>query len=177
MFTRKMLSDEERAEYDAMFEAACYDAAGSFRSTREAAPILLGSIKDAIQAHRVWASYLHDSFVMIGYQAAVRRWQNEQKKHKTLIDGKLVSKKDAIRLTKIVEGGRSAFQTSFIEDATAEDLQELIEATSTRVRSDRATIRDYTRMLDLIESTGESTVRGALKRVGKTLDEFLTESA
>ena len=105
MFTRKMLSDEERAEYDAMFEAACYDAAGSFRSTREAAPILLGSIKDAIQAHRVWASYLHDSFVMIGYQAAVRRWQNEQKKHKTLIDGKFVSRRmqsDSPRLLKAV---------------------------------------------------------------------------
>lgn len=177
MFTRKMLSDEERSEYDAIFQSACYDELGDFRRTADAALLLLQSVRDAIQAQRTWASYLHDSFVMIGYQSAARRWQNEQRKHKTIIDGKLVTKKDAIRLSKITDTGTALYQTSLLEDATSEDLEQIIQSASVRVASERATIRDAMRLLDLIEETGETTVRGALKRVNKTLDEFLTATA
>lgn len=177
MFKRTMMSPDERVEYDRIFEESCLDEHGEMRSTADAALELLTRISDAIQAHRVWASYLHDDLVMTGYKTGARQWQNDLKKHKTIMGNKIVAKKDALRLRKAQPDGSVAWQPSMIEEATADELAQVIKAANSRVQAERVTIRDSMKLLDLLEATGELTVRAALKRVGKTLDEFLTESA
>lgn len=177
MFKRTMMSPEERAEYDAIFEESCLDRDGELRPTSEAASDLLDRIEDANQAQRTWAKYVHDDLVMRGYRTAVRSWQNEIRKHKTIVEGKVVSRKDAIRLRKIQDSGKLAWQPSMLPEATVEDLTQLIALANARVQSERASIRDYMKLLDLMDETKEITVRGALKRIGMTMDEFLTQES
>ena len=176
MFNRKMLNPEERAEYDRIFEGACLDGNDEPRKTSAAAVDLLDGIADAIHAHKTWADYIHDDLVMSGYKAAARRWQNDYKKHKTIIDDKIVSRKDAMRIKRATASGKVEWQTSFFEDASAEDLAQLVNDSNVRIAAERATVRDCMRLMDLMESTTDLTVSAALKSVGLTLSEFLTDS-
>ncbi len=177
MFKRTMMSPDERAEYDRIFEESCLDEHGEMRRTADAAQELLTRVRDAIQAHRTWASYVHDDLVMSGYKTGARQWQNELKKHKTIVNNKIVSRKDAIRLRRNQPDGSTGWQTSLLDEATADDLAQMVTAANVRVVAERATVRDYMRLIDLLDSTGEVTVRAALKRIGKSLDEFLTSES
>lgn len=175
MFSKANLTPEERAEMEAAYESACLDTFGDFTSTPTAGPLLQDEIDGAIQAHRQWARWLHDDIVEQGYKSAVRKWQNQQRTHKTIIDGKVMTKKDALRVRKAQEDGTVAVQTTIWPDATPDDLAQKIREANANIAAQRVTIRDAMRLIDLIEQTETRTAGDAVAAIGLTLDEFLTQ--
>ena len=57
---RRMLSAEERAEYDALLYEAGYDTDGQRRPSGEIGDRMHRLLADAVQAGRTWAGYVID---------------------------------------------------------------------------------------------------------------------
>ncbi|MFZ1363068.1 MAG: hypothetical protein WAS05_09105 [Candidatus Nanopelagicales bacterium] len=176
-FNRRHLSDSERREYDAIYTEACYDYEGKFRATRDAAPLLLAAIEDALQSHRSWAELLMNDIILRGFQAEAKRFQDSERKHETIVDGRVVSRKDAQRFRVVGDDGTIEWKTAMLNECFHEDLEQLRQDNAKRIVTAQAEERDLDALIELLDETGELTVEAALKRKEVSLSEYLMERA
>lgn len=174
---RNWLTPDERAEWDEIYEKACYDDDGNLRSTPEAGQMLMELMLDAEQANRGYATAKIEEMTRRGFAIEAKNYQNRQKQHKTIVDNKVVVKKDAVRLKRGKGDGLASWETFLIEDADESDLI-VIEQQGRRSEAiGAAEARDARTLIDLLHETGEMTVGAALKRAETTLEECLVGEA
>lgn len=165
----------ERVEVDAMVHDAYVRQDGSIRTNAEAADIFDRFISDAVQAHRGWAGELLDSWRYDGMKRFIHgRWRDLEGRFGFTHKGS--RRERSLRRgtrERDPESGREVWIQDSLLDFTAERLERAIAEGVRRIDEERANIAMYRALLDLLEITSESTVRGALKKAGTSLEEYL----
>lgn len=180
MISRNQLSNEERAEWDAVFDAACFDEFGKNIPTPQAAERLAKEVDQAIAMGKTWAEYLNDDARIVGFQKLIKPWQNLKHFHTTVTgEQKLVKRSNVARLRKRASGRvKAVIEAKLWEDATADDLLQIAKAATSRMESEAITRRDALHCVSLIVEQDASTLGGALEAAGyASLDSFLAEKA
>ena len=148
---RGHLSPEERPEFDALFEEAGIDEAGNPRPSREIKARMRPLLRDAVKAGRVWAQYVLDDAVDDGLLAAWKRWNNEQKRMRTLHNGVIVPVR-AVRGTRRrdPETGQVVNQQSFWREMSWADVRQQLDDSRKRIDAERITESIANRLLVLL---------------------------
>lgn len=169
------LTPAERLEIDTAIRDAYMAEDGSTRSHAEAVEVFGRALTDAIQAHRSWPGVLLDAWRMAGMRKYIReRWKYLDGHYSFTHKGR--SRERTIRRGRLARDGDTG-RTKWVQDSlldfTAADLRAAIAQGQRRIDEERANIATWRALLDLLEVTGCSTVRAALAKVGKSLEEYL----
>lgn len=177
MFDLRMLSTEEREEYDGIVYDATHDANGKAWPTAEFGPRFRDGMERAEAAGRQWPRWLMDDMVDAGLQRRAKEWL-KQREFVSIADGesKVITKAAHMGVWR-KSGGSAGFQQVLWSDMTIQDLLGLIGAASKRRESEAVNISMAKRLLKLCKSHGVHSVSDALKLEGVELDEFLRRSA
>ncbi len=169
------LSPEERAEVHAAIHDAYMREDGTIRPHVEADEIFDGFVADAVQAHRTWAGLLLDEWRDNGRRAFLRdQWRNEEifnfihkgrKRRRTERRGTRVRHPD----------GHTVWIQESLFSWTVDQLHAAIRECGARIEEERANIAMYRALIELIEETGQHTVRTALEVRGMSLEDYLSE--
>lgn len=170
---RRMLDDEERAEYDALFYAALHDEYGKRRKSRDIAPEMHRLLIDAQKAGRKWASWVLDDAVMAGLGSAARRWASIREVIETVIGERIVRKPAAYGIRRARADGKQEFLRASWGEMTEADLDHLIAARGAQIAAEADTVTIARKLRKLIRDTGKAPVAEALKSIGMSLDEYL----
>ncbi|MEV8636560.1 hypothetical protein AB0395_33425 [Streptosporangium sp. NPDC051023] len=174
----RMLSSEERAEYDALLHEAGYDDNGVQRPAHEIKDRMHKLLQDAVQAGRSWAEYVLDDDVREGHHKRFKRWDRVRQVVTTRY-GERVIKRSALMSLRRRDSvsGRTYWQGTFYPDMTREDLLDVINGCEVRISSERITIATARRLVALLDETGVATVTEALKSRGVELETYLLEES
>lgn len=178
MISRNQLSDAERKEWDAVFDAACFDEYGKNHSTPIATANLADEIDRAIAQGKWWAECLSDDSRQQGLQKLIKPWQNQRHFHTTPSgEQKLVKRSNIARIKKV--RNKVAEMTSELwEDCSADDLLAIAQAADSRIASESITRRDALRCASLTIEQNAATCGEALTKAGyASLDDFLQSKA
>lgn len=172
----RMLSPEERAEYDALFHEAGYDEYGEQRPAHEIKERVHGLLQDAVRAGRTWAGYVIDDDVREGHLKRFKGWDRTRQVVSTRYGERVVKRSAVMSLRRRnSETGRTYWQGTLYPDMTREDLLDVINGCEVRIGSERITIATARKLLVLLDETGGSTVRDALDARGLELQEYLLQ--
>lgn len=170
----RMLSPEERAEYDGLFHEAGYDEHGEQRPAHEIKEHVHRLLKEAVGAGRTWAAYVIDDDARHGHLKRFKAWDRTRQVVSTRYGERVVKRSAVMSLRRRdSESGRLYWQGTFYPDMTREDLLDVINGCQVRIGSERITIATARRLLALLNETGTATVDEALKMRGVDLEEYL----
>ncbi|MBB2914905.1 hypothetical protein FHS43_006217 [Streptosporangium becharense] len=174
----RMLSPEERAEYDALLHEAGYDDNGEQRPAHEIKERMHRLLQDAVQAHRTWAGYVLDADVREGHHRRFKGWDRARQVVSTRHGGRVVKRSAVMSLRRRdPDNGRTYWQGTFYPDMTREDLLDVINGSEVRIGSERITIATARRLVALLDETGAATVAEALEARGVELETYLLEES
>lgn len=154
---RKMLSAEERAEYDALLYEAGYDETDRRRPSGEIGERMHQLLTDALQAGRVWAGYVIDDDARRGHLARFKRW--DKANHVMNVnDGTVIVPRAAVMgiRRRDVETGAIVHQQALFSEMTWDDLIGVLESAQGRIASDRITVGVCKKLLALKLRSPES---------------------
>jgi len=169
------LSPQDRIEIDSMVHDAYMGDDGEIRTNAEAAEVFDGFMSDAVQAHRAWAGILLDAWRHAGMKRFIHdRWKVLEGRYGFMHRGRR-HERNLRRGTRVrnQQTGREVWIQEPLLDFTATQLQRAIAECAARIEEEQANIATYRALLDLLEVTGELTVRGALKVQGFSLEDYL----
>lgn len=171
---RKMLSGEERAEYDdLMYTARFYDD-GKSRPSHEIGERMHKLLLDAVQAGKTWAEWVLDDDVRAGHLARSKKW-DRVRRYVLTRRGPVIVRRSAVmaimrRHPITQEPGW--FDTEWV-DMDTEELLQVIAGARHRLESAKETVATARQLLRLIDETGADTVGEALEQRGLSIDEYL----
>ena len=166
------LSIEDRAEIDAAIRVS-YDEGSS--TLAGAVEEFLDWMASATQAHREYADALRGEWELAGATKFVReRWGSMRHVHFRRADGSTEVRPGNRGTLRVNELGRQQWEAKPLDLWDTDRLQRGIADCVRRIETERTTIANYRRLLDLLETTGCTFVHEGLAAVGQTLDEFLT---
>lgn len=174
---RRMLDADERAEYDALFYEASYDADGKPRATAEVGDEMLRLLHDAEKAGRKWATWILDDALLAGLRASARKWCSTKEVIQSVIGERIVTKPAAYGIKRRGDGGVQQYLRAGWGDMTEEDLDQLIGARATQIAAEQDTITIARKLKALVRRAGKSPVSAALAELGISLDEYLSQAA
>lgn len=174
---RRMLSDEERAEYDALLYEATHHSDGKRRKTREIGPRLQTLLNDAEQAGRRWAGWVLDDALLTGLQATARKWSSTREVIETIIGERIVRKPAAYGIRRARSDGGQDFLRAGWGEMTAEDLDQLISSRGAQIAAERDTVTIARKLKKLLTETGKTPVSVALESLGVDLTTYLASAA
>lgn len=172
---RGHLSPEERPEFDALFEEAGLDEIGNPLPSSEIKARMRSLLRDAVQAGRPWAQYVLDDAADDGLLAAWKRWNNEQKRMRTLHNGAIVPVR-AVRGTRRrdPETGQVVNQQSFWREMSWADVRQQLDDSRKRINAERITESIANRLLALLLDCPESMGPAeACERLGIDMQSYL----
>ena len=171
---RSILSNEERAEYDALLFEASFDSNLKRRSSHEIAERMHALLLDAVQAKRAWAQWVLDADAHAGHIRRFKRWDRIRHLVRTRDGGRVVRLSGIQALKRRDPVTQVMFwEDAELEDMSTEDLDAVIAGMNNRIEPLEMNIRLAKRLRALLEETGAKKVRDALVVVGKSLDEYL----
>ncbi|MPZ66199.1 MAG: hypothetical protein GEU83_12020 [Pseudonocardiaceae bacterium] len=171
---RRMLSSEEREEYDELFYYGTHYRDGKRRKPAEIGPKLLDLLRDAEQARKPWASWTLEDALTDGLRAKGNQWCNTKEIVLAHLGGKIVRKAAAYGTrARNPKSGKSEWQRPLWEHMSRDDLIQVIEASTVRSAAEDELRAVARRLLALVDETGSGTVPEALEAKGVTLAEFL----
>lgn len=166
---------EERAQIDAMVHDAYIREDGSVRTNAEATQEFDRMIADAVQAHREWAGALMDDWRYAGMKRFIHeRWKVLEGRFGFAHRGR--TRERTLRrgtLRRDEQTGREVWVQDTLLDFTTAALERAIAQCVSRIDEERANIAMYRALLDLLETTQETTVRAALDKADVSLEEYL----
>lgn len=170
---RRMLSDEERAEYDALLYDATHHRDGSRRKSAEVGERFRDLLRDARQAGREWAGWVMDDAMLSGLLKAANRWCKERQVIETPIGERLVTKPAAYGIRRKTADGVMEQLTLGWGEMTEADLDQLIAARTTQILAESDTVTVAKKLKALLVSTGKTPVSEALASLGISLESYL----
>lgn len=174
MNIREMLSPEEREEYDALLVEAGLDDNGLPRESAEIGPRMHDLLMDAAQAGRAWAGWVIRDDAEDGHLRRFKGWLKQEKRHKVLYDGVIVSRAAVRGITRKKDDGSTMHQLFEWRDMSWMDIEAQIAEASLRIRSERITISTARKLLALRDrAPGAATPAEAAKLLGLELDDYL----
>lgn len=174
----RMLSPEERAEYDALLHEAGYDEAGEQRPAHEIKERMHRLLQEAVQAHRTWAGYVLDADVREGHHRRFKGWDRARQVVNTRHGERVVRRSAVMSLRRRdPDNGRTYWQGTFYADMTRQDLLDVVNGAEVRIGSERITIAMARRLVALLDETGAATVATALETRGVELETYLLEES
>lgn len=178
MNARRMMTADERAEYDALVERACFDPLGKPYKTGEAADRLRLALDDAEQAHRPWAEWVRADALFAGLSSLATKARAQ--KRITTNDGASgkAPRQGINSLRRITPSGVVEWQPKLIDDMSRDEVAELLDLSVRRQKGNRTTVRTHKAILKLMDRhPGAATVRDALAAEGMTMDDYLASAA
>jgi hypothetical protein len=173
------LTPAQRLEVDTAIRDAYMAEDGSTRGHAEAAELFGSFLQDAIQAQRTWPGILLDDWREAGMRKFIhQRWKELDGRFSFTHKGR--SRERTVRRGRLVrdgETGREKWVQDALLDFTAADLRRAIAQGQRRIDEERANIATWRALLELLEVTGCTTVRAALDKTGKSLEEYLAGRA
>lgn len=163
---------EDRDEY----EVACNEAWDSAEGTRERGSRFLEIVRDAAQAHRIWACDLLSQFMEAGAQAELKRWRKANQKVVAVShDGRILSRPRVVGVRIQNEDGVANIQTLY-DYMTFEQIEQKVAEFLRQVSAYRDNIFVATLLLELRElAPGATTPHEAAERLGTTVDIWLDQ--
>lgn len=175
---REMLSDTERAEYDALMQDAGYDSQGKRRPSAEVGPRMHELLVDAVKAGRRWATWVLEDDAAAAHLSRFKRWANTRITVTTPVGERLVKRSAAMSVKRTdPTTGADFWQPTFWADMTHDDLVSVRTGARTRIESERITLSIVAALDAILTETGCDTVAEALVRKGTTIDAWLAEAA
>lgn len=174
---RRMLSDEERAEYDALLYDATHHRDGARRKSAEVGDRFRELLHDAAQSGRQWADWVMDDAMIAGLLKAANRWCKERQVIETPIGERLVTKPAAYGIRRKTTDGVMEQLTLGWGEMTEADLDQLIAARTTQILAESDTVTIAKRLKALLVRTGKAPVAEALAALGMDLETFLAQAA
>lgn len=170
----KILTSEEREEFDTLLYDAGYDPDGKPFPSHLIGPRAVASLLAAVQAQREWAQWVLDDMTTSG---ALKRWRKWNKQRDVItVKGKsyTVTKPAAIGVRRRDPAGKAYFQPVLWEDLTRDELEQIIARSAKQIDSERSTIATAKRLLKLMTRVPEANkVSEAAAAVGTTTEAFL----
>lgn len=176
---RNMLSNEERAEYDALVFEAGFDESGTRRPSHEIAERFHDLLLDAVQAKRPWAQWVLDEDARAGHLRRFKAWDRIRNPVQTKSGGKLIrlSRIQALR-RRDPETEALFWQDTDYEDMTAGDLDSVIDGMRGKISPLTHNLETALSLRTLVDGQPAGTkVRDVLAARGVTIDEYLTNRA
>lgn len=172
---RRMLSDQERAEYDDLLYTARFHDDGTSRPTGEIGERMHALLEDATQAQKPWAQWVMDDDARAGHVNRSKRWDRVRRVVSTRA-GDVIVKRSAIQAIKRLdkETGAMFWEDAHWADMNADDLSQIINGGEQRIQSAKEVTGIARSLLGLIDSTGQGTVADALESIGVSIDDYLT---
>lgn len=174
---RRMLSVEERAEYDALLYKAGYDGTGNRRPSGEIGDRIHDLLTDALKAGRAWAGYVIGDDARAGHLARFKRWD----KVRTLMEvnhQSVIVKRSAVMGVKRrdAETGAVYHQQALYAEMAWSEVIDVMESAQVRIASDRITVGICVKFLALKLRCPDSIgPADACARLGIDMQEYLTE--
>lgn len=172
---RRMLSTEERAEYDALLYEAGYDTDGQRRPSGEIGDRMHRLLADAVQAGRTWASYVIDDDARRGHVSRFKRWDKVRTPMEVNHQSVIVKRAAVMGvLRRDVETGAAYHQQALYADMTWGELVGVLEGAQGRIASDRITAGICKKLLALKLRAPDSMGPGdACGRLGVDMHSYL----
>lgn len=173
----KMLSPEEREEYDALLYEAGYDEVGNRLPSRLIGDRMHTLLADAVQAGRVWASYVIDDDARTGHLSRFKKW--DKAKHPINVKhGTVIVPRAAVMGVKRRDPATGAVvhQLALFAEMSWDELVGVLESTQSRIASARITVGMCTKLLALKLRSPESAGPGdACDRLGVDMEDYLVD--
>jgi hypothetical protein len=164
---RRMLSTEERAEYDALLYEAGYDETGQRRPSGEIGDRMHRLLADAVQAGRTWAGYVIDDDARTGHVSRFKRWDKVRTPMEVNSQSVIVKRSAVMGVVRRdTETGAAYHQQALYVEMTWGELVGVLEGAQGRIASDRITVGICKKLLALKlrapESIGPADACGRL---------------
>lgn len=176
---RRMLSSEEREEYDALLQQAGYDDAGSRRPSGEIGDHMHELLVDAVRAGRTWAGYVVDDDARTGHLARFKRW--DKVRHIIHVEHQSVIVPRAAVMgvkRRNVETGAVYHQQVLFTEMSWDELIGTLDSAHARIASERITVDTCLKLLALKHRAPESLgPQDACDQLGLDMEEYLLEAA
>lgn len=169
---RRMMSSEERAEYDDLLYDATHYEDGEKRPSKDRGHRLHDLLVDAEKAERPWATWVREAGEVRGLSGLAGEFLKLQEVIQTPIGERVVTKSAVMGVKRIAKGHVEDQQVLW-EEMTRDDLQHVIQLAAKHATAARDRIAIGRMLLGLLDETGMNSVPLALESIGKTFDEFL----
>lgn len=175
---RRLLSKEERAEYDSLFFSAKFYDDGTARPSHEIGDRMHELLLDAIQAGRLWAQWVMDDNARSGHIKALKAWDRQRQPVSTKVGDQIVKRSSVQAVKRLDQETKAMFweDTKWV-DMSPDDLAQIINGSEQRIQSSKEVAGIARSLLALVNSTGAKTVAEALQAKGVSIDDYLTGSA
>lgn len=174
---REMLSESERAEYDALLRDAGYDG-DKRRPSAEVGPRMHELLLDAVQAGREWARWVLTDDANAGHLSRFKRWARTRDVVSTPFGDRVVKRSAAMSVRRTdPETGADFWQPTFWADMTHDDLVAVRTGSRSRIESERIILSIVAALDAILGETGCATVAEALARKGTTIEAWLADAA
>lgn len=172
---RKMLSQEEREEYDALLFEAGYDEAGGRRPSGEIGDRMHALLIDAVQAGRPWAGYVIDDDARRGHLARFKRWDKARHILTVNHESVIVPRAAVMGVKRRDPGtGEMVHQQALFAEMSWVELAGVMESAQGRIASDLITVGTCKKLLALaLRCPGSSGPTEACERLGLDLHAYL----
>jgi hypothetical protein len=172
---RRMLSAEERAEYDTLLYEAGYDEDGQRRPSGEIGERMQRLLVDATQAGRTWAGYVIDDDACRGHLARFKRW--DKARHILTVNHESVIVPRAAVMgvkRRDPETGGVVHQQALFAEMTWAELAGVLESAQGRIASDRITVAICKKLLALaLRCPGSEGPADACAQLGMDMQSYL----
>lgn len=175
---REILSESERAEYDALMWDAGYDPAGKRRPSSEVGPRVHDLLLDAAKAGRPWATWVLEDDAAAAHLSRFKRWANSRITVTTPVGDRMVKRSAAMSVKRSDPvTGADFWQPTFWADMTHADLLAVQSGARGRIESERITLSIVKALDAILTETGCTTVAEALAHKGTTIEAWLAQAA
>lgn len=177
--TRYMLSPEEREEYDALLAEAGFDDNKQVRETAEIGGRMRRLLEDAEQAGKSWARWIIEDDQESGHADRFKKWRKARERVRVYDprSGTLTSRPAAQSVKHRRSDGHEAHQLTLWREMDWTQLQEMLESSYQRIRSDRINAATAQKLLSLRErAPGTSGPLEACELLGLDFDSYLADA-
>lgn len=176
----KILTPEERVEYDELLFEAGHDADGKPRPSHEIGARVVAMLREAaFQAQRPWAGYVLEDMAAAGALARWKKW-NATREVVTVAGETFTTTKPAAMSVRRRDGesGKTYYQTTLWADMTRAQLAEIVDRTSKSIKTEQLTIATARRLLEVLDRAPTAqTVGEAMAELGTTTETYLAAVA
>lgn len=176
---RRMLSTEERAEYDALVFEAGFSDQGQRRPSHEIADRFHQLLLDAVQAKRPWAQWVLDEDARAGHLRRFKAWDRIRHPVQTRNGGKVIRLSGIQALRRWDPDAEALFwQDTDYGEMNGQDLDSVIEGMRGKIEPLTHNLNTAQNLRKLVDGEPDGTkVNDALARRGLTIDEYLLGGA
>lgn len=169
----KMLSPEERAEYNDLLSEAGY-VDGAHAPSSEVGQRMHDLLENAARAGRPWAEWVLRDDALAGHLSRFKQWDKAREKQMAFVGGAIVPIAAVRGVKRFDKTGRRYDQQAFWREMSWDDVRAVLNGSKLRIRAEQITVSVATRLLMLhMEQPDSAGPADACDQAGYEFDAFM----